>query len=183
MASMLRLRGKRTCPTRRLRHEQHEGLPRRGEGALPAGPPGPGLCAAQIRRPLPLPAGLAPASLHPADAPRMPALVAQGKPMLDVQGKPEMLDKYIPVARRQKWVNPEGTLIGDHCCELAEVEHGEQFHRDSHSATTLRGYVQIYLYATDGLSAPSVRVSKAVRLLFYPDAKPCLVNRWMGSAS
>ncbi|MEY8876875.1 MAG: multicopper oxidase domain-containing protein [Leptothrix sp. (in: b-proteobacteria)] len=81
-------------------------------------------------------------------------------------------DKYIPVAKPVKWVNPQGKLTNDDYYEIAVVEYREKLHSDLAGPTTLRGYVQIDQEATNG--RPALAGSKAVAL-FYPDGSPILV--------
>lgn len=116
----------------------------------PGGYPGTGAALRKFVDPLPLPAG------HP----------------LAVGGNaPKVLDgtaKYIPVAVAAKWVNPQGVQTNDDYYEIAVVEYKEKFHSDLAKPTTLRGYIQIDQFATNGLTAPTGWVSKALPL-YYPN--------------
>jgi len=95
------------------------------------------------------------------------------------------ITKYIPVAKPVKWIppntvtaaNPAGVASTEDYYEIAVIEFVDKFHTDLIKATTLRGYVQIDQYATNGLAAPMGWVSKAVPL-FYPDGTtPIMVNK------
>lgn len=58
--------------------------------------------------------------------------------------------KYLPEAVASKWVSPEGAVTSDDYIELAVVEYLERFHSDLANKTTLRGFVQIDVDASNG---------------------------------
>ncbi len=80
--------------------------------------------------------------------------------------------KYIPVAKVSKWVNPQGVTTGDDYYEIAAVEYQDRLHTDLVKATTLRGYVQIDHQASNGRTA--LPGSKAVALS-YPDGSAIMI--------
>lgn len=75
--------------------------------------------------------------------------------------------KYIPVAKATKWVNPQGAVTADDYYEIAAIEYADRFHSDLIKATTLRGYVQIDHEASNGRAA--LPGSKSL-LLYYPNS-------------
>jgi FtsP/CotA-like multicopper oxidase with cupredoxin domain len=107
---------------------------------------------------------------------------------LPLVGVPQTLfdgitSKYIPAAVPVKWVKPDGTsstvvggYVGDDYYEIAVVEYKEKMHSDLKNATTVRGYVQIDQFATNGLTAPSGWISKAVSLK-YPNGSAIMVPK------
>jgi len=83
-------------------------------------------------------------------------------------------EKYIPVAKATKWVNPQGIETQHDYYEIAIVEYAEKFHSDLRKATTLRGYVQIDHQASNG--RPALPGSKSFALNYPNGGGPIMIN-------
>ncbi|MEY8877131.1 MAG: fibronectin type III domain-containing protein [Leptothrix sp. (in: b-proteobacteria)] len=77
-------------------------------------------------------------------------------PLIGAANARALLDgtmKYIPQAVTGKWVNPQGVVTADDYVELAVIEYQDKFHTDLANKTTLRGFVQIDVEASNGRTA------------------------------
>ncbi|MEQ1806215.1 MAG: hypothetical protein ABL900_12645, partial [Burkholderiaceae bacterium] len=126
--------------------------------------PGTGKALRKFVDALPLPAG------HALASAQVGYNAAAGKVTLTGDAAAE---KYIPLAKAKKWVNPQGALTGDDYVEIAVVEYSEKFHSDLKKPTTLRGYVQIDQEASNGRT--SLPLSKSFPLK-YPDGSAIMIN-------
>jgi FtsP/CotA-like multicopper oxidase with cupredoxin domain len=77
------------------------------------------------------------------------------------------LGQYIPLAKAEKWMDPNGVTSADDYYEIAAVEFSEKMHSDLPKATHLRGYVQLSTATNPG---------KHIQL-FYPAVAPATVGQ------
>jgi FtsP/CotA-like multicopper oxidase with cupredoxin domain len=64
------------------------------------------------------------------------------------------LGQYIPLAKPEKWIDPNGVTTADDYYEIAAVEFSEKMHSDLPKATRLRGYVQLSTATNPGKKIP-----------------------------